>query len=240
MKLTNRLQKIADLVEKDVVVGDIGSDHGYLMAYLVEAGIVTYGIASDINEGPVKNCNETVKSYGFEDEIDVRLGGGLLPYKANEIHTAVIAGMGGQLIRDIIIESKISDTIDTFILQPMTGQSVLREWLTDNNYNIIKEEIANEQDRYYEILVVKQGPQDKTLPEWMTHMTAEEPLSFEIGFRTIMSPEYLGFITKKIGKYEMIKDQIEKNQSASEKLVEAKDKLQKLNEVRQCILTLEK
>ncbi len=122
----------------------------------------------------------------------------------------------------------------------MTGQSVLREWLVDNNYNIIKEEIANEQDRYYEILVVKQGPQDKTLPEWMTHMTAEEPLSFEIGSRTIMSPEYLGFITKKIGKYEMIKDQIEKNQSASDKLVEAKDKLQKLNEVRQCILTLEK
>jgi tRNA (adenine22-N1)-methyltransferase len=240
MKLSERLKSIADLIEKDVIVGDIGSDHGYLMAYLVEKGIISKGIASDINEGPVQNCLETIRTYGFEDQIDVRLGGGLDPYKRDEIHTAVIAGMGGQLIRDIIIASDIKDSINTFILQPMTGQNVLRAWLMKNNFNIVKEVIANEQDRFYEILVVKKGLQDKTMPNWMTHMTYDEPLALEIGFKTETSKAHLGFISKKISKYEMIKGQIEKNHSSSDKLVEAKDKLQKLNEVKKCILTSEK
>lgn len=240
MKLSERLKSIADLIENDVVVGDIGSDHGYLMAYLVEKHIISKGIASDINEGPVQNCLETVRIYGFEEQIDVRLGGGLEPYKNNEIHTAVIAGMGGQLIRDIIIESAIKDSIKRFILQPMTGQNVLRAWLMNNGYNIVKEVIANEQDRFYEIMVVEKGDQDQVLPEWMTHMTYDEPLALEIGFKTETSHAHLGFINKKISKYEMIKGQIEKNHSSSDKLVEAKDKLQKLNEVKKCIQTLEK
>lgn len=240
MKLTERLKCIADLVDQDVIVGDIGSDHGYLMAYLIEKGIIQKGIASDINEGPVMNCKETVRNNNLEDKLDVRLGGGLEPYKKNEIHTAVIAGMGGQLIRDIILASDITDTIDTFILQPMTGQNVLRAWLIENNYNIIKEVIANEQDRFYEILVVKQGSQDTEMPEWLSHMTYNEPMAFEIGFKTENNKAYLGFIEKKIAKYEMIKTQIEKNHSSSDKLVIAKAKLQKLNEVKKCILTLEK
>ncbi|MCH4887700.1 SAM-dependent methyltransferase [Acidaminobacter sp. JC074] len=235
MKLTNRLQAIAELIDKDVVVGDIGSDHGYLMAYLIEKNIIKKGIASDINEGPVRNCEETVKSHGFTDQIDVRLGGGLLPYKKNEIHTAVIAGMGGQLIRDIILESKVAKTVDTFILQPMTGQDVLRRWLVENNYNIIKEVIANEQDRYYEILVVKHGKQDKTMSDWMIDIDMDDDLIYEIGFKMMMSDDYKGFIDKKIKKYEVIKSNIEKHSKVSDKLDQVKHNLDKLYEVKKCI-----
>ena len=235
MKLTNRLKAIAELIEEDVVVGDIGSDHGYLMAYLIEKNIIKRGIASDINEGPVKNCEETVRAQGFENQIDVRLGGGLLPYKSNEIHTAVIAGMGGQLIRDIIIESDVSKTVDTFILQPMTGQDVLRKWLVNNNFNIVKEVIANEQDRYYEILVVKHGQQELTKVAWMNHIDMTDDLVYEIGFRMTMSEDYKGFIEKKIQKYEVIKANIEKNSKSSDKLNTVKNYLDKLYEVKKCI-----
>lgn len=240
MKLTNRLQAIADLITEDVMVGDIGSDHGYLMAYLVEKGIVSKGIASDINEGPVKNCEETIRQYGFHKQIDVRLGGGLDPYKKNEIHTAVIAGMGGQLIRDIIKDSKVSSTVKTFILQPMTGQDVLREWLLSSGYHIEKEVIANEQDRYYEIMVVSHGEKPYDKREWMAHMSLDEPLTYEIGLQMTMSEAYEGFIQKKIQKYETIRDNIEKHNSTSEKLNEVKKNLDKLYEVISCIQTLKK
>lgn len=240
MKLTNRLQAIADIIQEDVMVGDIGSDHGYLMAYLVEKEIISKGIASDINEGPVRNCQETVNSHGFKDKIDVRLGGGLLPYKKDEIHTAVIAGMGGQLIRDIIIESEVSMTVKRFILQPMTGQDVLRKWLRANKYNIQQEVIANEQNRYYEIMVVEHGQQDETLPEWLAGFDINDDLTMEIGYKTVISDEFLGFLDKKIHKYEMIKTQIEKNNGSTDRLVEAKGKLKHLNEVKNCILTSKK
>lgn len=36
MKLSQRLQAIADLVDKGARVGDIGTDHGQLPCYLVE------------------------------------------------------------------------------------------------------------------------------------------------------------------------------------------------------------
>ena len=242
MKLTNRLQAIADLIEKDVMVGDIGSDHGYLITYLVEKGIIKKGIASDINEGPVKNCINTIKSYSFEDDVQVRLGGGLMPYQKNEIHTAVIAGMGGELIRDIIIESKaVAETVNTFILQPMTGQDVLRQWLMENNFRIDKEVIANEQDRYYQILMVSHGQQENQLESFMSHMTIDEPLTYEIGLKMVPDENYKGFIEKKIQKYEMIKEQIEKHgKGKNEKLIQTETFLTKLYEVRTCIQTLEK
>ena len=40
MKLDNRLMAIADLVRKDKVFADIGTDHAYLPVYLVEKGII--------------------------------------------------------------------------------------------------------------------------------------------------------------------------------------------------------
>ncbi len=242
MKLTNRLQAIADLIEKDVMVGDIGSDHGYLITYLVEKGIIKKGIASDINEGPVKNCISTITSYKFEDYVQVRLGGGLTPYQENEIHTAVIAGMGGELIKDIIIESKaVAASVKTFILQPMTGQDVLRQWLIENNFRIDKEVIANEQDRFYEILVVTHGQQEDKLESFMSHMTVDEALTYEIGLKMSCDENYKGFIEKKIRKYEMIKEQIQKHgKGKNEKLIQTETFLTKLYEVRTCIQTLEK
>lgn len=242
MKLTNRLQTIADLVEKNVVVGDIGTDHGYLIAYLVEKGIISKGIATDINEGPVKNCENTVKTSGIEDQVHVRLGGGLTPYKPGEMDTAVIAGMGGELIKDIIIESRaVAESVNTFILQPMTGSDVLRKWLSSNNYNITKEIISNEQDRYYEIMVVKHGHQNRELPKFMEHMTVDDALTYEIGFKMVLNHDYQGFINKKIRKYEMIKNQIKNNgKGHNEKLTQTEAHLSKLYEVIKCIQTLEK
>lgn len=240
MKLTNRLQAIADLITEDVVVGDIGSDHGYLMAYLVENKVISQGIASDINDGPVKNCQDTIRAHGLHKKISVRLGGGLEPYKPGEIHTAVIAGMGGQLIRDIISNSFIAHTVECFILQPMTGQEVLRKWLIHNGYNIEQEVIANEQDRYYEIMVVKQGEKKYEQKDWMKHMQLDEPLTYEIGIQMTLSDAYEGFINKKIQKYETIRNNIETHQSTSSKLEEVKANLNKLNEVMACIQTLKR
>lgn len=218
MKLSSRLRTISDLVPNGTRVGDIGSDHGYVIADLLQQNKINKGIASDINEGPVENCRETMRQQQLD--ADVRLGGGFLPYKPGEIDIAIIAGMGGELIRDIFLESKaVVNSVDTFILQAMTGQDVLRRWLLNNNFNIIQETIAVEQDRFYEIMVVKHGKMD----------IDPSDLSYEIGFKMDLTENYRGFIEKKLQKYTMILNQIK--DPKHERAVEAQKIVDQLSEV---------
>lgn len=231
MKLSNRLKGIANLIDHDVIVGDIGSDHGYLIAYLIENKIIKRGIASDINKGPVDNCLTTIRQNGMIDQVSVRLGGGFLPYKEDEIHTAVIAGMGGILIKDIFLESaNLVKTVKRFILQPMTGQDVLRQWLIQNNFKIVKEVIEIEQNRYYEIMVVEHGDHPLAKP-----FDVPNYLLDEIGYSMVVNDAYKAFIEHKIRKYLIIEKEIEKHNSTSKKLDETKEIIKYLKVVLSCI-----
>jgi len=229
MKLTSRLQVIADLVEKGSIVGDVGSDHGYLPIYLVEEGTCASAIATDINAGPTENARQAVREAGLTDKIDVRHGGGLIPYEVGEVDTVVIAGMGGLLIRDIMLERpEMTASVDTFILQPMVAQDELRKWLCENNFEIIEERLALEVRRMYEIIVVKHGK-----------MTIEDPLAFELGVKLIKSEDPLSkvFLDKKIKKTsEIIKGlEASKSEDSKSRLPELRAKLVRMEAIRSCL-----
>ena len=64
--------------------------------------------------------------------------------------------MGGLLIRDILEKDKeVTDSIVNFILQPMVAAKELREYLVENSFEIIKEELVKEDNKYYEIILAK-------------------------------------------------------------------------------------
>ncbi|WP_313756377.1 class I SAM-dependent methyltransferase [Tissierella sp.] len=158
MKLSDRLLAIANLVPKNSIVGDIGTDHGYIPAYLIENKISKKVIGTDISKGSLDKIIEYVKELGFENKIDTRLGDGLEVIKPYEVDTLIIAGMGGLLIRDILEKHrKTSDSIIDFILQPMVAAKELRQYLIANNFEIIKEELVKEENKYYEIIHAKKG-----------------------------------------------------------------------------------
>ncbi|WP_406242265.1 tRNA (adenine(22)-N(1))-methyltransferase [Tissierella carlieri] len=156
MKLSERLLTLANLVPKNSIVADIGTDHGYIPAYLIENKISKKVIGTDISKGSLDKIIEYVKELGFEDKIDSRLGDGLEVIKPYEVDTVIIAGMGGLLIRDILEKHKeISNSIIDFILQPMVAAKELRQYLIENNFEIIKEELVKEENKYYEIIHAK-------------------------------------------------------------------------------------
>ncbi|MBU5313583.1 class I SAM-dependent methyltransferase [Tissierella carlieri] len=158
MKLSERLLTLANLVPKNSIVADIGTDHGYIPAYLIENKISKKVIGTDISKGSLDKIIEYVKELGFEDKIDSRLGDGLEVIKPYEVDTVIIAGMGGLLIRDILEKHKeISNSIIDFILQPMVAAKELRQYLIENNFEIIKEELVKEENKYYEIIHAKKG-----------------------------------------------------------------------------------
>ena len=58
MKLTPRLQKIADEIKPGETMADIGTDHGFLPLFLWEQGISPQVIMADISKGSLDKAAE--------------------------------------------------------------------------------------------------------------------------------------------------------------------------------------
>ena len=56
----------------------------------------------DINEDPLQKAQEHISQYGMADYIETRLSNGAEVVKEDEVDTAVIAGMGGRWMLQIM------------------------------------------------------------------------------------------------------------------------------------------
>lgn len=164
MKLPLRLWAIARLVPKGKIVADIGTDHGILPVFLVSQGISPSAIASDLNKGPLEAAKKTVIQSGLLDKIKLRLGFGLETVGYGEADVAVIAGMGGGTIRKIIEACGDKCPVEELVMQPMGDSGQLRDWLVNNEWKILDEDIIEESGRYYEVIYSIKG-REKVLDE---------------------------------------------------------------------------
>ncbi len=153
IRLDDRLKAVACLVRKGKIVADIGTDHGYLVAYLVENNICPRGIAADLRKGPLENARQTVIQQGLIDKIELILSDGLVNIPENACEDIVIAGMGGNLIADILDKAPwVKDSRINIVAQPMTHAEVLRQWYINNGFTINKEITATDGKRLYCII----------------------------------------------------------------------------------------
>ena len=158
MKMSNRLQAIANLIPKNSIVADIGTDHGYIPLFLIENAISKKVIASDISQGSLNKTISYIKELNLTNMIIPRLGDGLEIIKPYEVDTVIIAGMGGLLIKDILSKDmNLTNSITNFVLQPMVASKELREYLYNNNFRITDEDLVREDGKYYEIILAKRG-----------------------------------------------------------------------------------
>lgn len=128
----------AELVEGDFVC-DIGTDHGYLPAYLLQSGKCRRAIAADINSMPLEAAANTLKNAGVKDKTQLILSDGLKNVPLEGVTDIVIAGMGGELISRIIgSDDRVKNGV-TLILQPMTRAAVLRRFLAEKGFDVLCE-----------------------------------------------------------------------------------------------------
>ena len=153
IKLDERLSAVASLVRNGKRVADIGTDHGYLVAYLVENGVCPGGIAADLRKGPLENARQTVIQQGLSNEIELILSDGLQNIPVNACDDIVIAGMGGNLIAEILEKAPwVKNERINIVAQPMTHAEVLRQCFIDNGFSISEEKTATDGKRYYCII----------------------------------------------------------------------------------------
>lgn len=157
LPLQPRLACIASLVPPGARIADVGTDHGYIPVSLLLRGRIACGIASDIGREPLAHARRTAEEYGVSG-IDFRLCAGLDAIMPEECDTVVIAGMGGETIRDILAAAPWTrDGAHTLLLQPQTKIEELRAWLCENGYAVTNERLVQDKGKLYVVLRVEAG-----------------------------------------------------------------------------------
>jgi len=159
--LSMRLERVAANVPAGARLADIGSDHAYLPVALMRRGAITAAVAGEVATTPFHAAQRTVRDNGLEQQVTVRLADGLAAVEPHDGITAIsLCGMGGETIRDILESGKVHlSGQERLILQPNGGEQPLRQWLMDNGYSILSEELLQENRFYYEIIVAERtGP----------------------------------------------------------------------------------
>lgn len=162
-ELSKRLETVGRFVPEAARLADIGSDHAYLPVALMLKGKIDFAVAGEVVKGPFESAKRQVMKNGLSERIEVRLANGLDAIeRQDQINAITIAGMGGSLIRDILESGRQNQRLsgeERLILQPNIGEKTLRTWLKENNYQIIAEEIIEENKKIYEIIVAEQKEQ---------------------------------------------------------------------------------
>lgn len=152
----NRLDLIASFTEGSKTVIDIGCDHAYALIKAIKVYGVEYGIAADINEGPLNNAIKSIKLNNLQNNIKAILSNGFDSI-LDDFDIAIISGMGGILIKEILTKGLSKIKNKKLILEPNVDSDIVRRFLFTNGFVIVDEVSLYENNKYYEIIVAEPG-----------------------------------------------------------------------------------
>ena len=166
MEDKKRLLDIISLIDKNKKVIDIGTDHGLVPLYLAKNGISENILATDISEKSLDKLRMRLDD-NLRRIITTKVTDGFVGIEKQDKQVAIIAGMGANTIIDIIEKSlDFAKNLDYLVLASNVNTEKLRTYLVDNNFEIIKDFLSYENNKYYDILKVRFGNAKKlTLAE---------------------------------------------------------------------------
>lgn len=149
--LDRRLKTVASFVRIHKRIADIGTDHAFVPCWLWQQGAREI-YAADISEGPLSRARATAALYGIDGIKFVLCDGldGIPP-----VDDVIIAGMGGEMIADIISRCTFLNEEMQFILQPMTKDNRLRRGLYHMGLEIESEKTAAVGSKVYTVMLCK-------------------------------------------------------------------------------------
>ena len=159
-RLTKRLETIVSELKKVEVFIDIGCDHGYVAEAMLDLGKCERAIITDVSKNCLKKA-ETLLKKNYEGRFTAIVADGFKGVPKGD--EALIAGMGGELIIDIL---KGADNLpDILALQPMKNADKVRQYLIKSGYKLIKDYIFKAEKKFYDFILAVKGKDDKPYTE---------------------------------------------------------------------------
>ena len=157
MKLSKRLKTIANLIDNNRVILDVGCDHALLDIYTVLNNDSIKAYASDNKEGPLDGAKVNIAKYKLNDKIETILMDGIenIP---KDVNTVIISGMGGMNIVNILNRHKNNlKNIDELILSPNNDYINVRKKVFRLGYYLEDEILLIDKRVTYLIMKLKKG-----------------------------------------------------------------------------------
>ena len=153
--LDKRLACIAKAVPLGAALCDVGSDHAYLPLALFLEGRISRAVITDIHEGPLENAKKNIEAGGFLAKTEFHLCDGLASVDLSKVDAITIAGMGACTIEAILRAAENITEKHTLILQPMTQNAHLRQYLLTRGYKILRSEAVQDGRKFYLVMTAK-------------------------------------------------------------------------------------
>lgn len=236
MQLSDRLKRVVDFVPHCTSVADIGTDHGYVPIALVKSGIAQKVYAMDIKRGPLERAREHIAKEGLQNQIETRLSNGLEKLEKGEAQTIVIAGMGGELMVKILDNGKeVLEEVKTLVLSPHSEIEIVRRYLIENGYEIVREEMLLDAGKYYTIMQA-----EKALFGWNKGNEYSQDFYYQYGKLLIEKKDLVlqEFLKQKEAKYQAILNSLEqqgKSEGHKARISEVREELSEMKQIRKLI-----
>lgn len=149
--ISNRLNEIVNLINRDQNIADIGSDHGYVLIELRKRGFKSKLLGVENKKAPFLHLKNNIALYSnINIECDLSDG---LDNVSSDYKTIIIAGMGFQTISEIINKNiQKLDAIDTFVIDSHTDKAKVRPFFISLGYRIGDEKVIYEDGIYYDVI----------------------------------------------------------------------------------------
>lgn len=188
IKLSKRLNCIAEKVANCESMADIGTDHGKLPISMLMNGKIKKAIFCDINEGPIAIAIKNINKENLKGQCEIRIGNGIEKLEKDEVECIVIAGMGGLLIKDILSKDlNKTNSFKKIILQPRSNEDKLRKWLFENSLSIVDEELVREGKFICQVITIEAIDKDNsTLASKLNKIDNNGYMVWELEFSPIL------------------------------------------------------
>lgn len=163
INLSKRLKTVAELIEENSKVIDVGCDHGLLDIYLVQNKNCSC-LATDISATCLEKAKYNIKINNLEDKIETKVTNGLEGIEYRDYDYIVITGMGAKTIMKIL-ENKIPSKL---IIQSNNNIEELKRFL-NKRYKLLDELVVYENGIYYVILYLEKGKQKLKYSDYIVY-----------------------------------------------------------------------
>lgn len=152
--MSKRLSTLLSLIPSCKVFADVGCDHGYIANEMLKNRKCDRVIVSDISAECLKKA-ETLLEKTFPDKFTAVVSDGF--EKVGECDCALIAGMGGDVIADILLAA--DNLPEYLVLQPMKNSERVRRTVVSLSYKILRDYTFRDV-KFYDAIVCKKGGEE--------------------------------------------------------------------------------